>query len=224
MLNRREDLTSGGNAAVGISVRSSASACKMRVWYWLSNAQFGKLNIYKREAVGSEWKLLLSVIEITSTWARIDAEIPVSSSSFQVIVEGVLGSDRDGFLTIDDVSFTKECQIDENAVISTVKTSTTTTAYNPQQSTTNGQPMTDASGSPITDRPTQSNAPTTGSKDCPKDYCKNGGTCLIKNQVFTCACPPQTSGEKCEVVVVSKKGHSNGWILSSLFLCVFIRS
>jgi len=214
ILNRREDLTFGGNAAIGISVRSSSAACKIRVWYWLSNAQFGKLNIYKREAVGSEWKQLLSVIEMTSSWARIDADIPVSSSSFQVIIEGVLGSDRDGFLTIDDVSFTKECQIDENAVISTVKTSTTTTAYNPQQSTTNGQPMTDASGSPITDRPTQSNPQpaTTRPKDCPKDYCKNGGTCLIKNQVFACACPPQFSGEKCEVIVMAKKGHSDGWL------------
>ena len=212
MLNRREDLTLGGNAAIGISIRSSSSGCKMRVWYWLSNAQFGKLNIHKREAVGSEWKLLLSVIEITSNWARVDAEIPVSSSSFQVIIEGVLGSDRDGFLTIDDVSFTRECQIDENAIISTVKTSTTTTAFNPQQSTTNGQPITDASGSPITDKPTPSNPQplTTGSNDCPKDYCKNGGTCLIKNQVFSCACPPQTSGDKCQVLVIPNKGHSDG--------------
>jgi hypothetical protein len=116
---------------IALTLNSTQAGCQMRLWYWLSNPNYGFLNILKREAVGASWLLVKSIKEATNTWTRVDIDIPESNIPFQVLIEGGLLNNRKGFLVTDDISFSPQCIIQDDAAIPTratreVETSTLT--------------------------------------------------------------------------------------------------
>ena len=195
---RRPDVAvKGDNAAIGIGVNSSDTGCQIRFWYWLSDYQFASLRINTRTGPGDSWKLIDVEQQVKASWFKAEIDLPVMKTRFEVIIEGVLGVGLNGFLALDGVSFTPQCKVDE------------TKDLPPPSSTTTLKPGN------FTTIPGKT---TTQSDKCPAGYCKNGGTCLNTNGIFSCKCPAGFTGKFCENSdpELNKKGSSK--FKKSLFL------
>lgn len=102
--------------------------CELRFFYFLSGDEFGELNVYVREAIGEPEKVLFS--KKTSPgryWERADIYL-YKTTNFELIIEGVIGEDPYGTISIDDVSLTPECLVKTATLpVVTTKEITTTT-------------------------------------------------------------------------------------------------
>ena len=101
----------GDNAFARIGVKISQTGCKMRIWYLLIGERSSLLGVWWRKEANGQLVSLFSTNEASSEWKRVDIDIP-AMSEFELVIEGVKA--RAGQLAIDDVSFTPECQIDED--------------------------------------------------------------------------------------------------------------
>ena len=84
LLNRAPTTNIGDNAFTGINLRSSKSNCQMRFWFWLTDSNFGSVNVYTREAAGKEKLTIFTLTSPTTEWKRIDVNIPESNTQFEV--------------------------------------------------------------------------------------------------------------------------------------------
>lgn len=101
----------GENAFARIGVKQSQVGCKMRIWYLLLGERSSLLGVWWRKETFGQLVSLFSTNEVSDVWKRVDVEIP-EMSQFELVIEGVKA--KSGLLAIDDVSFTPECQIDED--------------------------------------------------------------------------------------------------------------
>ena len=56
----------------------------MRLWFWLTDSDFGSVKIFTREAVGKEQLIIKTLAMPTTDWKRIDVDIPEFAIQFQV--------------------------------------------------------------------------------------------------------------------------------------------
>ncbi|RNA33007.1 MAM and LDL-receptor class A domain-containing 1, partial [Brachionus plicatilis] len=99
------------NAFVQIGVKKSQKGCKMRIWYLLDA---GLLEVWWRKEVYGQLVSVFSTNQASSKWKRVDVDVP-EMDEFELVIEGV--KTRYGILAIDDVTFTKECEIDQDLVL-----------------------------------------------------------------------------------------------------------
>ncbi|CAF0808194.1 unnamed protein product, partial [Brachionus calyciflorus] len=114
-----------------------SNKCEIRIFYHMYGRTMGKLNVYLRVSIGDEKILFSKASEVGNYWERADIKIS-STQAFQIVIEGIVGSDQYGDIGLDDISFTSGCQIDNTIVLPTTQSSqtTSTTSYpcgNPQQ-------------------------------------------------------------------------------------------
>ncbi|RNA19406.1 MAM and LDL-receptor class A domain-containing 2-like, partial [Brachionus plicatilis] len=98
---------------------TSSGNCEVRIFYHMFGSTMGSLNIYLRTSIGNEKILFTRNRESGNYWERADIKI-LSSSPFDVIIEGIVGNGIYGDIGIDDVSFTPDCQIDNTLTLPTV--------------------------------------------------------------------------------------------------------
>lgn len=71
----------------------------------------GSLNIYTRrstnESLTEQW---MKSGEVGDYFVRLEVVLPVGNP-FQVILEGVVGDGPNGFIVVDDISFTPGCHV-----------------------------------------------------------------------------------------------------------------
>ncbi len=121
-----QEFSVGDSARVGLTLQSSLSGCQLRMWYSLSDSQKGSIRISKRSAAGAQPNVLATITTPSSNWVRADVNVGAEPYPYQILIEGVAGPSRDGYLAIDDFSFTPDCKVNENVVLPTVATSSTT--------------------------------------------------------------------------------------------------
>lgn len=196
-MNRPQQANLGDNAFLGIGLKSSKENCKVRLWYWFSDSNYATINIYTRLANSQQKLIIKSISDANTNWYRLDVNVPPIGSNFQLLIEGVLGPSRDGFLAIDDISFTPECSIDNTVILQTTTTTTriTTTPGTGTNPTIISTPKTTTTTKPI--------------GYCPLNYCQNGGTCKVFNSSPFCYCNTQFTGSVCETEITIEKKSSS---------------
>ncbi|XP_077978864.1 MAM and LDL-receptor class A domain-containing protein 1-like [Glandiceps talaboti] len=128
---------SGDNAILGSSVVQKTQAtipCTVRFFYYLSDPKVGTINVYTRKLIGGPHTLCLTVtLPVAKKWTKVDIQQCSVDGIFQVMIEAVAG-DTEGYIAIDDVTFTPDCTINSGSlpemttpVTQTVKTVRTTT-------------------------------------------------------------------------------------------------
>ncbi|XP_058879430.1 MAM and LDL-receptor class A domain-containing protein 1-like [Acipenser ruthenus] len=87
------------------------NACKMRLFYHMYGSSVGSLKIYTRrstnESLTKQW---MKSGEVGDYFVRMEVVLPVGNP-FQVILEGVVGDGPNGFIVVDDISFTPGCHV-----------------------------------------------------------------------------------------------------------------
>ena len=103
-------------ASQGLKPAKSSDNCYLRFFYFMLPAtNGGQLNVYIRtNAASTSMTKIFSVANASVTyWNRVAVKI-VSSSAFQVVFEGVVGTLYRARVGVDAVSFTKGCQFGGN--------------------------------------------------------------------------------------------------------------
>jgi hypothetical protein len=105
-------------ASIEIPFKVSQTGCQVKLWYWMSNSYFGSLKISTRSSIGQLWTDIIALTSSTSTWTKIETDIP-EGVDFQLIITGELDELERGYLAIDDVSFTETCLVDLDLLLPT---------------------------------------------------------------------------------------------------------
>ncbi len=117
------------------------------------------------------------------------------------MIEGVVGSNRDGFLGIDDISFTPGCIIDFTATKPTTKTTITTPSIISPKTTTTVKPITPTVSTKSTTKKTSQCPICFPSCDNEQPNCQNGGECKVSSNKYYCECKAEFTGTFCEIKI-----------------------
>ena len=109
---------------------SKSPSCRLRLFYYMYGNSVGKLTVYARNAVGGQFSQVWTKIgSVDQSWQRADIYLRpyfANTNIFQVIIQSSAANStqQDGFIAIDDISFTPNCypSNDPLPVISTTTT------------------------------------------------------------------------------------------------------
>ncbi|XP_071956934.1 MAM and LDL-receptor class A domain-containing protein 2-like [Antedon mediterranea] len=114
-------------------IKSTVQTCTMRFWYHMLGDHIGTLNVYTRTMVNAPM-----VLEWTQEgdkgdkWFFGSVDVRSRGEDFQIIIEGIRGSGIRGDISLDDISFTPDCEAssqDLPVVTTPVPTKITTIPY-----------------------------------------------------------------------------------------------
>lgn len=98
----------GDIARIALTLPSPRANCAMKFWYNMYGTGIGSLNVYT-SSLNNGLQLIGNVTgDQGKTWNQFYTNIQ-ATSSVQVIIEGVIGTDFHGDIAIDDVSLTPGC-------------------------------------------------------------------------------------------------------------------
>lgn len=99
----------------GPVISTQSSSCRMRFYYYMNGKSAGKLTVYSRTFIGGSFSSQWSRTTKVDYWERAEVFLYVSSFSsknYQIVIESQVSStfsNQDGFIAIDDITFSKEC-------------------------------------------------------------------------------------------------------------------
>jgi hypothetical protein len=111
----------GDIARISFSLPKPAGVCAMRFWYHMYGINVGNLNVYMFSL--NTGMVMKSSVNGThgNSWIRQSVTFN-AQTSYQVIIEGVIGVGYNGDIAIDDVSFTPGCGTPTSAAPYTFQT------------------------------------------------------------------------------------------------------
>ena len=81
----------------------AGQSCSFEFWYQIYGNETGKINIYIKSSLSDS--LIKSIgNDFTKEWKQMRVQLPTCAKQFQVVIEGVRGSD-DSVIAIDDLRF-----------------------------------------------------------------------------------------------------------------------
>ncbi|XP_020605209.1 uncharacterized protein LOC110044027 isoform X4 [Orbicella faveolata] len=86
-----------------------SNTCQMDLYIHMKGSHIGALNIYQAPVVGFTVKKLSITTDQGQNWFKRQVHFD-SDTEFQVIIEGVRGSQYQGDIALDDISFTAGCK------------------------------------------------------------------------------------------------------------------
>ena len=143
-------------------------------------------------------------------WSLLSIQVNISTS-FRILLEGIIGNSSHGIIAIDDISYSDTLcrQATSTTTTTSIKpdasatTTTSTTSINPDSSTS-----TTASTTTTTSIMSDFSTSTTLSTpfNCSQNTCENGGTCIYTTTEdivcsCRCQCGPLHTGNKCETLI-----------------------
>ena len=98
----------GDYARIAITLPKPRANCGLKFWYNMYGTGIGSLNVYTM-SINNGLQLVSNVSgDQGQQWKQFNTLIP-ATSSVQVIIQGVIGTDYHGDIAIDDISLTPEC-------------------------------------------------------------------------------------------------------------------
>ena len=97
-------------ARIALNLPAPRGLCAMRLWYHMYGTDIGALNVYMNSLDNGTQQLANIVGTQSNTWTKLTVSLP-STSPFQVVIEGIIGTGYHGDIAIDDVTFTPGCNI-----------------------------------------------------------------------------------------------------------------
>jgi hypothetical protein len=102
------------------------NSCHLRLFYHMNEEDMSEFNVKLRTQVNGPESLLFSNKRaVGNFWDRVDLSI-TNTEPFQIIIEGVLGTDFRVNIALDDTSFTPGCVLFQNQLPSSTSAPTTT--------------------------------------------------------------------------------------------------
>ncbi|XP_033104873.1 MAM and LDL-receptor class A domain-containing protein 2-like [Anneissia japonica] len=101
----------GDRAKIASYVIDKIVHCSLRFWYHMRGDHIGTLNVYTRTMVNGPMNLEWSMGEDKgNSWHFASIVVNSRTEDFQFVIEGVRGSEYQGDISLDDISFTPDCE------------------------------------------------------------------------------------------------------------------